>query len=64
MTTIRRVLLATVAFLSSAASVSAQTTAAAPADQGPSLLFVWGWILAVGVTVFIIGTSIGVSGRR
>jgi hypothetical protein len=67
MSSIRRALLATVAVLSAALPAAAQTTAPAAAaapDQGPSLLWVWGWILVAGVTIFIIGTSIGVSGRR
>ena len=60
---IRRVLLAMFAFLSAAVPAGAQAAAAAPLDQGPSLLWVWVWILVAGVIIFIIGTSMGVRRR-
>lgn len=60
---IRRVLLATFAFLSAAVPAGAQATAAAPPDQGPSLIWVWAWILIAGIIIFIVGTSMGVRRR-
>lgn len=62
---IRRAALATAAVLFSALPAAAQT-AATTTDQGTGngLLYVWGWILVVGIIVFIVGTSIGVRGGR
>lgn len=58
----RRVLLATAAFLSAAVPAAAQN-ATTTADTGPSLLWVWGWILIAGIAIFIIGTSLGARRR-
>lgn len=55
---VRRVLLAIAAFLSCAVPVSAQTSMAT--DSGPSLIWVWAWILVAGIIIFIVGTSMGV----
>ena len=64
MSKVRRAGLATAAVLFSALPAAAQT-AAPMTDQGnPSLLWVWGWILVVGIIVFIVGTSLGVRGGR
>jgi hypothetical protein len=40
----------------------AQTAAAA--DTGPSLLWVWVWILAAGILIMFVGTSMGVNSNR
>jgi len=61
---IRRALLGAITFLATALPASAQMSAAAPADTGPSLLLVWGWILIAGVIIFIVGTSLGVKGGK
>jgi hypothetical protein len=65
---IRRVLVGTAAFLSTAVPAVAQTTAAAPAaapaDTGSGLIWVWAWILVAGVFIFIVGTSVGGARRR
>jgi hypothetical protein len=60
---LRRVLLTAATFLSGAVPAVAQTTAAAPPDSGPSLLWVWAWILVAGILIFIVGTSMGVRRR-
>jgi len=39
--------------------------ASTPSDQGPSLLWVWVWILVAGIVIFVGGTCFGVgSGKR
>jgi len=63
MQAIRRTLLAFAAVLAAAAPAAAQT-AAPVADSGPSLLWVWVWILVAGIIVMIVGTSIGVNSNR
>lgn len=60
---LRRVLFTAAAFLSGALPASAQMSAAAPPDNGPSLLWVWGWILVAGIFIFIVGTSLGARRR-
>ncbi len=57
MHSIRRALLGVIASLACALPASAQT--AAVADQGPSLLWVWAWILIAGIAIFIVGTCLG-----
>ena len=67
MSKISRISVALAAFLAPSLPAAAQMTSndvAANAGQGPSLLWVWGWILVVGVIVFVIGTSLGVRGNR
>ena len=67
MSKISRTLVAIAAFLAPSLPAVAQMTssdAMAAGSQGPSLLWVWGWILVAGVLVFIIGTSLGVRGNR
>jgi hypothetical protein len=39
-------------------------SAAAPTTSGSSLIFVWVWILAAGIVIFIVGTSIGVKSGK
>jgi hypothetical protein len=52
-------------FASSAVPASAQMASAPMSDQGPSLLWVWVWILVAGIAIFVGGTCFGVgSGKR
>jgi hypothetical protein len=56
---------ATLASVASALPASAQMASAPGTEQGPSLLWVWGWILVAGVIIFVVGTSLGQpSGRK
>ena len=64
MSMIRRAALTSAAVLFSALPAAAQTAAPTTDQGGPSLLWVWGWILVVGIIVFIVGTSLGVRGGR
>lgn len=65
MQAIRSALLGLVAFVAAAVPAGAQTAvAAAPVDNGPSLLWVWVWILVAGVIVMIVGTSAGVNSNK
>jgi len=64
MLTTRRTLLAVlVSLVAALASTAPAAAQAAATDQGPSLLWVWVWILVVGTAFMIIGTSLGVSRR-
>jgi hypothetical protein len=62
MQAIRRILLGLAAMAAATVPAAAQT--AAPADTGPSLLFVWVWILVAGIIIMIVGTSSGVNSNR
>lgn len=64
MLTLRRVLPGMLAFLATMATASAQTMGASDTSNGPSLIAVWGWILVAGILIMIVGTSLGVRGRR
>jgi hypothetical protein len=55
-----RLPLATIAMALSAAPAMAQSAA----TSGPSLLWVWGWILVAGIIIMIAGTSFGAGSRR
>lgn len=61
---INRIAAAAALLAATAAPAVAQTPAATTEAGGPSLLWVWGWILVAGVIIFIVGTSLGVRGRR
>lgn len=50
--------------LPAAAQMTSEAGGTAGAAQGPSLLWVWGWILVAGIIVFVVGTSLGVRGNR
>jgi hypothetical protein len=63
MHTIRRAVLSVATFLAAAVPAAAQTTSGGT-DTGPSLLWVWVWILVAGIIIFIVGTSIGSGQRR
>jgi hypothetical protein len=63
MSKISRASVALAAFLIPSLPAAAQMTSGDMA-QGPSLLWVWGWILVVGVIVFVVGTSLAVRGNR
>jgi len=55
----------TLALLASAAVAAPAQMASTPSDQGPSLLWVWVWILVAGIVIFVGGTCFGVgSGKR
>ncbi len=58
---IRRAALAFGAVLASTVPAVAQTTTSTPptGDTGSGLVYVWGWILVVGIIVFVVGTSLG-----
>jgi hypothetical protein len=64
MHSIRRIATGLLVALAWALPASAQTTAAAATDSGPSLLWVWGWILVAGIFIMIVGTSLGAGTRR
>jgi hypothetical protein len=63
MQAILRTLLALVAVMAAAVPAAAQTAAPA-ADTGMSLLWVWVWLIPAGITIMIIGTSIGVNSNK
>jgi hypothetical protein len=63
MQAIRSALLAGIAFVAGTVPAAAQT-ATPSTDNGPSLLWVWVWILVAGITVMIVGTSLGVKSDR
>ena len=43
--------------------ILAQSMASSANSGGPSLLWVWGWILVAGIIIMIVGTSMGVRGN-
>jgi hypothetical protein len=63
MQAIRRTLLGLIAFVAATVPAVAQTAPAAT-DTGPSLLWVWVWILVAGIIIMIVGTSSGVNSNK
>jgi hypothetical protein len=64
MQAISRALLGLAAFVAATVPAAAQTAAPAATDSGPSLLWVWVWILVAGIIVMIVGTSIGANSDK
>lgn len=62
MQTFRRILPVLLAFLATAGPASAQDMGSSTGSGG--LIYVWGWILVAGIFIMIVGTSVGVRGRR
>ena len=64
MQAIRRILLGLAAFAAASVPAVAQTATPPMTDTGPSLIYVWVWILVAGIIIMIVGTSIGVNSNK